>query len=141
MKKYIFTLFVFCCASLIFVSCGKKEILNVRGQVVSVDLVSDSINDDQVRFMSLSSNGDTLMFKMADVRYIDGLMFQGDSVSVDYIEGHNDTLHALILNVLHNNSHIIELGKAVGDTLVTRSLVPKQKPAAADSTSMIQSQK
>lgn len=134
MKKFILSLIVFCGLSLFFISCGKKEIQSIRGKVVSVDVVSDSINGDQVRSMFLSSEGDTLLFKMAEARYINGVMFKGDSVSVDYIEGKNDTLRALILNVLHSGSHVIELGKAVSDTLITVSSEPKHSAEVPDST-------
>ena len=133
MKKFILSLIVFCGLSLFFISCGKKEIQNVRGQVIHVDVHSDSINGDLVRSMILCANGDTLLFQMADARYINGVMFKGDSVSVDYIEGKNDTLRALILNVLHGGSHIIELGKPVSDTLAVAAPEPEPMKEANDS--------
>jgi len=133
MKKFILSFILFCGLSLMFVSCGKKEIQNVRGQVIHVDVHSDSINGDLVRSMILCANGDTLLFQMADARYINGVMFKGDSVSVDYIEGKNDTLRALILNVLHGGSHIIELGKPVSDTLAVAAPEPEPMKEANDS--------
>jgi len=133
MKKLILSLIFICGLSMIYVSCGKKEIQNVRGQVVHVDVHSDSINGDLVRSMILCANGDTLLFQMADARYINGVMFKGDSVSVDYIEGKNDTLRALILNVLHGGSHIIELGKPVSDTLAVAAPEPEPMKEANDS--------
>jgi hypothetical protein len=125
MKKFILSLVAFCGISLIFFSCGKKEIENVRGKVFSVHVVSDSVNGDRVTAMRLLSGTDTLLFKMVDARYINGIMFANDSVSVDYIQGRGDTLRALIVNVLPGASHIIELGKPTSDTLMT---APEMKP-------------
>lgn len=138
MKKLIFSLIVFCGLSMLYVSCSnKKGMQNIRGKVVSLDVKSDSINGDQIRSIYLSSGEDTLLFSMSDVRYVNGATFSGDSVAIDYIEGNNDTLRALVVNVIPAAPHIIELGKGESDTLATAPL--QQAPEIPDSESVMRS--
>jgi hypothetical protein len=136
MKKLIFSLIVFCGLSMLYVSCSnKKGMQNIRGKVVSLDIKNDSVNGDQIRSMYLSSGVDTLLFKMSDAHYVNGVMLAGDSVAIDYIEGNNDTLRALVVNVIPAAPHIIELGKGESDTLATAPL--QQAPEIPDSESVM----
>ena len=123
---------------MLYVSCSnKKGMQNIRGKVVSLDVKSDSINGDQIRSIYLSTGVDTLLFKMSDAHYVNGVMLSGDSVAIDYIEGNNDTLRALVVNVIPAAPHIIELGKGESDTLATAPL--QQAPEIPDSESVMRS--
>ena len=88
--------------------------------MASVDLGGDSLTTMQV-----TDGSDTLLFKLADARFTNGIMMGGDSVTIHYIQGRGDTLRALIVNVLPQAPHYFD-PKEYGDTLLT---VPAVKPA------------
>ena len=89
MKK-VFLLAVIGLSLLTVVSCGNKEIQQTKGVVTSIKVVEDSLAT-----ANIVVDGDTLLFKLADARFVNGMFLKGDSVTIDYIEGRGDTLRAL----------------------------------------------
>lgn len=98
-------------------SC-KQELKSMRGQVADVTIRHDSLVG-----MKLLSGSDTLTFRMQDALIQNGMMMAGDSVIVDYIDGSNNTLRALVVTLLPKVAPIQT--PMVSDTLVT---IPVQKP-------------
>ena len=131
MNKSILLLMSLFVILLTMYSCNeRKELQEVRGQVLHLVIDGDSINGDSLKLIHLSVGTDTLMFKIAtDVSYTNGAILPGDSVQLYYINGGDDMLSAVIVNVLQRSSRIIELGQAVCDTLSTtgpeQDLVPE----------------
>lgn len=115
MKKKMKKLFLFAMLGLSLltvVNCsGKKELKQTRGVVVELKTIQDSLVTARVTVGS-----DTLLFKLADARFVNGMFIKDDSVSIDYIEGQGDTLRALVIAVLPKPIRYVEKS----DTLVTR---------------------
>ncbi len=127
MKNSILTLVILLCSLTVIIGCGgKNEIKEIRALVTSVDLSNDSIKS-----MTASLDGDSLIFTMKDVRLNNGMMIKGDSVIINYIDGRNDSLRALVVTIL---PQVYQLKKeiAANDTLVTSI----DEPAKADSSSI-----
>ena len=103
------------------VSCGNKEIQQTKGVVTSIKVVEDSLAT-----ANIVVDGDTLLFKLADARLVNGMFLKGDSVTIDYIEGRGDTLRALVIAVLPKPVHYIDLNNQAdqSDTLATRQSQP-----------------
>lgn len=103
------------------VSCGQKELKQLKGVITDVQAIEDSLVTAKVLCES-----DTLLFKLADARFVNGMFLQGDSVTIDYIEGRGDTLRALVIAVLPKPVHYIDLNNEEdkSDTIVTRQLQP-----------------
>lgn len=120
MKK-VFLLAVFGLSLLTVVSCGNKEIQQTKGVVSSIKVVEDSLAT-----ANIVVDGDTLLFKLADARFVNGMFLKGDSVTIDYIEGRGDTLRALVIAVLPKPVHYIDLNNQAdqSDTLATRQSQP-----------------
>ena len=77
------------------VSC-KQEIQNMRGLVTNMEIKKDTLIS-----MSVSVEpGDTTVFNLDNARFQAGIVMAGDPVIVDYIEGRNDTMRALIVTLL-----------------------------------------
>ncbi len=127
MKKTIFAFTLLCGFILTLASCGGKEIKDITGLVTSFDTKDDSITSTK-----LLVDGDTIIFKMTDARFINGMFMAGDSVKISYIEGRNDSLRALIVNVIPRTPHYFDAEAAKNDTLVTAPVV-KEDPAELDS--------
>ena len=127
MKKTIFAFTLLCGFILTLESCGGKEIKDITGLVTSFDTKGDSITSTK-----LLVNGDTIIFKMTDARFINGMFMAGDSVKISYIEGRNDSLRALIVNIIPRTPHYFDAEAAKNDTLVTAPVV-KEDPAEPDS--------
>lgn len=127
MKKTIFAFTLLCGFILTLESCGGKEIKDITGLVTSFDTKGDSITSTK-----LLVNGDTIIFKMTDARFINGMFMAGDSVKISYIEGRNDSLRALIVNIIPRTPHYFDAEAAKNDTLVTAPVV-KEDPAELDS--------
>jgi len=127
MKKTIFAFTLLCGFILTLASCGGKEIKDITGLVTSFDTKGDSITSTK-----LLVNGDTIIFKMTDARFINGMFMVGDSVKISYIEGRNDSLRALIVNIIPPTPHYFDAEAAKNDTLVTAPVV-KEDPAELDS--------
>lgn len=94
MKKALLALVVLCCMAITFVGC-KPELKNVRGQVKSLTIVNDTLKSMVLTF-GVSENIVTLL----DARFQNGIALQGDSVIVDYIDGKDNTMRALVVTVL-----------------------------------------
>lgn len=127
MKNSILTLVILLCSLTVIIGCGgKNELKEIRALVTSVDLSNDSIKS-----MTASLDGDSLIFTMKDVRLNNGMMIKGDSVIINYIDGRNDSLRALVVTIL---PQVYQLKKeiAANDTLVTSI----DEPAKADSSSI-----
>jgi len=100
-----------------FIACSKNELQNLKGQVCEVQFRGDTLF---AMTLTSSSSDDTLVFKLDKARYNNGVALKGDSVIVDYIEGKNDTLRALVVTIIGKHSHLIEPSKMTNDSLVTR---------------------
>jgi len=127
MKK-LFLLAVIGLSLLTVVSCGKKELQQTKGVVTSINTIEDSLATT-----TIAVDGDTLLFKLADVRLVNGMFLNGDSVTIDYIEGRGDTLRALVIAVMPKPVHYIDLNNQAdqSDTLATRQsepIEPEQLP-------------
>lgn len=120
MKK-VFLFAVLSLSLLTIVSCGgKQELKHTKGVVTSFVSHKDSLVSARVVVES-----DTLFFQLGDVRLVNGMFLKGDSVSIDYIEGRDDTLRAFVIAVLPKPVQYIDLNNAEkSDTLVTRSDEP-----------------
>lgn len=102
------------------VNCsGKKELKQTKGVVVALKTIQDSLVTARVTVGS-----DTLLFKLAEARFINGMFIKDDSVQIDYIEGQGDTLRALVIAVLPKPVHYVEKS----DTLVTRPAEQEPSP-------------
>lgn len=127
MKNSILTLVILLCSLTVIIGCGgKNEIKEIRALVTSVDLSNDSIKS-----MTASLNGDSLIFTMKDVRLNNGMMIKGDSVIINYIDGRNDSLRALVVTILPQ-AYQLKKEIAANDTLVTSI----DEPAKADSSNI-----
>ena len=92
-----------------FVGC-KPELKNVHGQVKSVEIKNDSIKS-----MVLTVGDTENIVTLLDARFQNGIVLAGDSVIVDYIDGKENTLRALVVTVLPKPAHYFE----PSDTLIT----------------------
>lgn len=84
--------------SMVLAGCH-EELKNVRGVVKGIQISKDTLKAISI---SINEKGDTLLFSLNDARLQNGLMMPKDSVIVDYINGRNDTLRALVVTVIPN---------------------------------------
>lgn len=131
MKNKMKKLFLFAMLGLSLltvVNCsGKKELKQTKGVVIELKTIQDSLVTARVTVGS-----DTLLFKLADARFVNGMFIKDDSVSIDYIEGQGDTLRALVIAVLPKPIRYVEKS----DTLVTRPVEQEsstETPASPES--------
>lgn len=131
MKNKMKKLFLFAMLGLSLltvVNCsGKKELKQTKGVVIELKTIQDSLVTARVTVGS-----DTLLFKLADARFVNGMFIKDDSVSIDYIEGQGDTLRALVIAVLPKPIRYVEKS----DTLVTRPVEQEsstETPASQES--------
>ena len=110
MKKSFLALVALCGLVVAFVGC-KPELKNVRGQVKSVEIKNDSLKS-----MVLTVDGTENIVTLADARFQNGISLAGDSVIVDYIDGKENTLRALVVTVLPKPAKEFE----PSDTLITK---------------------
>lgn len=71
----------------------KQKLQQTSGVVTSVEIQGG----DTLKAMRMAVDGDTLLFKLQDAQYTNGVAFAGDSAEVHYIEGRGDTLRALVV--------------------------------------------
>ena len=109
MKKLFLALIVLCGMAAAFVGC-KPELRNVRGQVKSM-----TIDNDTVKSMILSVDGQDKKVDLLETRFQNGIALEGDSIILDYIDGKDNTLRALVVTVLPKPAQEFE----PSDTLVT----------------------
>ena len=121
MKK-VFLLAVICLSLMSYVGCsGKKELKEMKGVVTYIWAVQDSLVS-----VNVANGADTLLFHAEDARVINGMFINGDSVNINYIEGENDTLRAMVIAVLPKPIHAIDLNSdEKSDTLLTRQPEPE----------------
>ena len=108
MKK-IFLALIVCGMGFAFVGC-KPELKNVRGQVKSV-----AIDNDTLKSMVLTVGDAENIVTLLDARFQNGIALAGDSVIIDYIDGKENTLRALVVTVLPKPAHEF----VPSDTLIT----------------------
>jgi hypothetical protein len=114
MKNSILAILLFSSCLLGITSCGKKELKETKGVVTNIELKHDSLFCAKILV-----DEDTLLFKLADARFINGVFINGDSVNITYIEGHKDTLRALVVNVIPQAIRYLNPEAAKNDTLIT----------------------
>lgn len=102
----------------VLLSC-KPKLKDVSGVVTDVDMTGDH-DGDTVHTMRLFNGEDTLLFKMDDAQYSNGLMLKGDSVNVSYIHGKGDTLRALLVHVKPAPARIVNIETDTTKTLLTK---------------------
>ena len=110
MKKLFLALTMLCGMAIAFVGC-KPELKNVRGQVKSVE-----IKNDTLKSMVLAVDGQDKIVKLIDAKFQNGIALEGDSVILDYIDGRNDSLRALVVTALPKPARSFE----PSDTLITK---------------------
>ena len=109
MKKLFLALIVLFGMASAFVGC-KPELKNVHGLVKSVE-----INNDTLKSMVLTVGDAENIVTLLDARFQNGIALVGDSVIVDYIDGKDNTLRALVVTVLPKQTQEFE----PSDTLIT----------------------
>ncbi len=116
MKKFlsISTLAAFALL-LTFTGC-KPKLKNVHVLVTKVDLSGDTLKGFTGR-----ADGDSIVFKVDQARFNNGVMFLRDSVIVDYIDGKNDTARALVVTIIPKNGKVIDLDTMKNHKLETTS--------------------
>lgn len=112
MKKSIIILFIGC-ACLTITSC-KPKLKECRGLVKSILIKKDSLKSMNI----LTTEGEKI-FDLKDARLNEGVMIKDDSVIVNYIRGHHDTLRALVVTVLPKPAHYIDISKDTTKELLT----------------------
>lgn len=93
-----------------FTAC-KPELKSVRGQVKSLN-----VDNDTVKTMVLSVDGQDKTVNLLDARFQNGIALHGDSVILDYIDGRDDTLRGLVVTVLPKSAQDF----VPSDTLITK---------------------
>ena len=97
-------------------SC-KEKLKETKGVVTNVE-ASDLM--DTLKTMKLYNGEDTLLFALKDAQYTNGVMMKGDSVQVNYIKGHGDTLRALLVYVKPAPAKVIDLKVDTTKVLLTK---------------------
>ena len=112
MKKLFFMFAVAALVLTAMTGCKKKGVQSVRALVKHVQI-------DNRKLLSLTvnvgENSDSMIFSLNDARIQQGVMMPGDSVIVDYVEGRNDTLRAVVV------------------TLLPKIVIPTDEPGTSDS--------
>lgn len=122
MKKLIFVFAVVAMVLTAMTGC-KKGLQNVRGLVTNVEAHHDTLIS-----LKVLADGDSMVFKLNGARFQNGVMFPGDSVIVDYVDGSNDSLRALVVTVLPK-VFIPEEHPFSTDSVMTTTL-PEPEPKA-----------
>lgn len=110
MKKVFLALVVLCGMAVAFVGC-EPELKNARGQVKSVE-----ISNDTLKSMVFVVDGVEKSVNLLDARFQNGIALEGDSIILDYIDGKENTLRALVVTILPRPAQYFE----PSDTLMTR---------------------
>ena len=110
MKK-VFLAFIFLCGMASAIVGCKPELKNVRGTVKSLVVINDTLSS-----MTLSADGKDMQVDLTRSRLQNGLAIEGDSVIVDYIDGDNGTLIAVVCTTLPKSAHEF----VPSDTLITK---------------------
>ena len=92
-------------------SCSSSELKNARVLVKSVEIINDTLKS-----MVITMGEEEKTVTLLDARFQNGIALQGDSVILDYIDGKESTLRALVVTVLPKPAHYFE----PSDTLITK---------------------
>lgn len=111
MKKAFVAIIILCTMTFGLVSCGPQELKNARVLVRSVE-----ISNDTLKSMVVSIGDQQNTVTLLDARFQNGIALQGDSVILDYIDGKENTLRALVVTVLPKPAQYFE----PSDTLITK---------------------
>lgn len=101
---------VLCSVAIVLTGC-KPELKNLHGQVKSVE-----IKNDTIKSMMLSVGDEVKTVTLLDARFQNGIAIEGDSVILDYIDGKDNDLRALVVTVLPRAAQYFE----PSDSIVTR---------------------
>lgn len=115
MKNTIFAILLTSCCIAMLSAC-KHELQETSVQVTSVKLDKNDVPS----ILKATQGNDTLLFTLKDASYTRGMAFAGDSVNIHFIEGHGDTLRALVVTVKPKASNILIPGTSQKEELVTR---------------------
>lgn len=122
MKKIVMVLAVVALVLTAMTGC-RKGLQNTRGVVKSMKITHDSLKSMVITY---NEDGDTMLFSLREARIQRGIMMIGDSVIVDFVDGKDDSLRALVVTTLPKPTRIIEEGVAPSDSLEIG--VPKGMP-------------
>jgi hypothetical protein len=127
MKKIVMVLAVVALVLTAMTGC-RKGLQNTRGVVKSMKITHDSLKSMVITY---NEDGDTMLFSLKEARVQRGMMMIGDSVIVDFVDGKDDSLRALVVTTLSRPTRIIEEGVAPSDTLdvATMDELKRQAPA------------
>lgn len=127
MKKIVMVLAVVALVLTAMTGC-RKGLQNTRGVVKSMKITHDSLKSMVITY---NEDGDTMLFSLKEARVQRGMMMIGDSVIVDFVDGKDDSLRALVVTTLSKPTRIIEEGVAPSDTLdvATMDELKRQAPA------------
>jgi len=114
MKKTILALSAAGVMAAAFVGCSEPELKNVRGEVKSVEITNDTLKS-----MVVAVGDEEKTVTLLDARFQNGIALQGDSIILDYIDGRDNTLRALVVTVLPKEAKYFE----PSDTLITKETV------------------
>lgn len=115
MKRLLYLFFSFCLLGLIVAGCNENKLKTVRGEVVELDILHDTIISNLI----LSVDGDSLLFNLKDAQFVNGDVFSGDSVEIDYVSTKSDTLRALLVSLINKSAHVLIPSQMSNDSLVT----------------------
>jgi len=110
MKKAFIAITALCASVFGFTSC-EPELKNITAMVKSVE-----ISNDSVKSMVITIGEEDKIVTLLDARFQNGIAVQGDSVILDYIDGKENTLRALVVTVLPKPAQYFE----PSDTLITK---------------------
>ena len=87
-------------ATLTLTGC-KEKLKQSRGLVTAMEISNDTLLNMRVSV----GEGDTLLFKLDQADFNNGMAMQGDSVIVNHLKGNGDTLRVIIVTVLPKPVH------------------------------------
>lgn len=97
--------------------CRKSGLQNIRGEVKNISFHNDTL---KAMTIFINEDKDTMVFSLAEARLQRGVMMFRDSVIVDYVEGRDDTMRALVVTVLPREIKLVE--DAITDTIATATI-------------------
>ena len=118
MRKTIFYSVLVAMALVMTLSgCRKSGLQNIRGEVKNISFHNDTL---KAMTIFINEDKDTMVFSLAEARLQRGVMMFRDSVIVDYVEGRDDTMRALVVTVLPREIKLVE--DAITDTIATATI-------------------
>jgi len=111
MKKAFIVITTLCAMALGFMACSGPELKNVHTMVDDV-----IIENDTLTAYTVSIAGEKQTVSLRDARFQGSLPLKGDSIILDYIDGKDNTLRALVVTMLPKSIQTSE----PNDTLITK---------------------